>query len=253
MSLTRKEHEAALRQERDWFFETALRYWDRPHSLRGNVLRIRMVGGRDNTFFAIVLFGICLPLMLAAAIMSQVIPTPHESDLEQISFRLESVNYVAPWGRFGPRYYLNDEQGTVYRILTYATNQMVLLDLEGACQTGAEVTVGAERMLERADGKTEYICDTLTVNGKAFLTYAQFAELDRNARLSAFVICTPVVTGLIALMIWYLLTIAYMERYPKFCCREYHMKQLPPTWEEVLRREEPGYRKRHPDWEFPTE
>lgn len=80
MSLTRKEHEAALRQERDWLFETALRYWDRPHSLRGNVLRIRMVGGR-----------------------------------------------------------------------------------------------------------------------------------------------------------------------------EYHMKQLPPTWKEVLRREEPGYRKRHPDWEFPTE
>ena len=237
--MTRKEYEKQQMQERDARFDAAMRYRDKPHSFRGNLLRIRMAGGK---LWCIWVFAVFILLLWGSAVLLMyhgIFGEPiAEENLTQKTFILDS--YRLNWGgRGGPYYSFYDSDGIEYHI---PDADSIVSD--PYCVKGAEVTVGIGRTSRNKD-KISAACVTMSIDSKTFVSYEDYVwNFENDRSMAVGLSCVLTVLGLL-LGFWFVTTVCHMDNHPKFICGEFVLRQLPPTWEQVIKLEEKSYLRRH--------
>lgn len=239
--MTRKEYEKQQALERDRCYEAAVQYRDRPRSLRGNLLRLRMAGGTVRIHLE--LAAAVVLLLLAAAVgiawisFSQAPISPDR--IRQESFVMESGRLFR--GR-SSHFSLYDDSGTEYKIESLCTKLLRRKGLESAWGKGTKVTADVVKGSSVHDGS--FLCVSLSLNGRDYLTYEEYCEKVWSNR--SFGLGFSVFLGALGLLyaLWDLQMIRNMDRHPRFICREFGLTRLPPTWEEGIIREEKAYIRR---------
>ena len=237
--MNRKEYELLQNQQRDELFEAAERYKDRPHSYRGNLIRIRMCGGSSNTLLGNIMLLVCIAFCIWVFWLSfRDAPRPRE-DIREETFTLASFSLRG--GR--SQYRLTSEDGKIYRTNILCYSFLYSKGIELLCKEGALITVGVDIPQSTPDSA---FCDTISIDGTSIMDYDEYCQCVEKNRQVGFCFSGILLAILLLLKLLAIIAVMNLDNIsPKHTKWYFHTAQIPSTWPEIYQRELHAYQKRH--------